>query len=43
MIERIDREIHHHREHGGGHLSFKMNALVDKPCIKRSIVPRKPE
>ena len=34
MIERIDREIHHHREHGGGYLSFKMNALVDKPCIQ---------
>lgn len=34
MIERIDREIHHHREHGGGHLSFKVNALVDKPCIQ---------
>jgi polyphosphate kinase len=34
MIARIDREIHHHREHGGGHLSFKMNALVDKPCIQ---------
>src|SRR6476659_1265850 len=34
IIERIDREIHHHREHGGGHLSFKMNALVDKPCIQ---------
>jgi polyphosphate kinase len=34
MIERIDREIHHHREHGGGYISFKMNALVDKPCIQ---------
>jgi len=34
MIERIDREIHHHREHGNGHLSFKMNALVDKTCIQ---------
>jgi polyphosphate kinase len=34
MIERIDREIHHHREHGGGYVSFKMNALVDKPCIQ---------
>jgi len=34
MIARIDREIHHHREHGGGYLSFKMNALVDKPCIQ---------
>ncbi len=34
MIERMDREIHHHREHGGGYISFKMNALVDKPCIQ---------
>jgi polyphosphate kinase len=34
MIERIDREIHHHREQGNGYLSFKMNALVDKACIK---------
>ena len=34
MIARIDREIHHQREHGGGYLSFKMNALVDKPCIQ---------
>jgi len=34
MIERIDREIHHHRKEGGGYLSFKMNALVDKPCIQ---------
>jgi len=34
MIERIDREIHHHREHGDGYISFKMNALVDKPCIQ---------
>jgi polyphosphate kinase len=34
MIERINREIHHHRELGGGYLSFKMNALVDKPCIQ---------
>ncbi|HKC92915.1 MAG TPA: polyphosphate kinase 1 [Nitrospira sp.] len=34
MIERIDREIHHHRERGNGYISFKMNALVDKPCIQ---------
>ena len=34
MIERIDREIHHHRKEGGGYLSFKMNALVDKTCIQ---------
>ncbi len=34
MIERIHREIHHHREHGGGYLSFKMNSLVDKACIQ---------
>jgi polyphosphate kinase len=34
MIDRIDREIHRHREHGGGYLSFKMNALVDKQCIQ---------
>jgi polyphosphate kinase len=34
ILDRIDREIHHHREHGGGYLSFKMNALVDKACIQ---------
>jgi polyphosphate kinase len=34
MLERIDREIHHHRERGDGYISFKMNALVDKPCIQ---------
>jgi len=34
ILDRIDREIHHHRERGGGYLSFKMNALVDKPCIQ---------
>jgi polyphosphate kinase len=33
MIERIEREIDLHREHGNGHLIFKMNALVDPPVI----------
>lgn len=34
ILSRIDREIDHHREHGGGHIAFKMNALVDKACIR---------
>jgi len=33
IIERIDREIARQREHGDGHLIFKMNALVDPACI----------
>jgi polyphosphate kinase len=33
MLEKIEREIRHHTEHGGGHLIFKMNALVDRDCI----------
>ena len=33
IISGIDREIACHREHGGGHLIFKMNALVDPDCI----------
>jgi polyphosphate kinase len=33
IISRIDREIANHRKHGGGHLIFKMNALVDPECI----------
>ncbi len=33
IIDRIDREIQRHREHGDGHLIFKMNALVDPLCI----------
>jgi polyphosphate kinase len=34
ILERIDREAHRQREHGDGYLAFKMNALVDKPCIQ---------
>jgi len=33
VLARIDREIERHQQHGDGYLAFKMNALVDKPCI----------
>jgi polyphosphate kinase len=33
MLEKIEREISRHKEHGDGHLIFKMNALVDPACI----------
>jgi polyphosphate kinase len=33
IIERIEREIALHLEHGHGHLIFKMNALVDPQVI----------
>lgn len=34
LLSRIEREIESHRAGGGGHLVFKMNALVDKACIQ---------
>jgi polyphosphate kinase len=34
MISRIHREIEAHKKHGNGHVAFKMNALVDKSCIR---------
>jgi polyphosphate kinase len=34
ILNRIEREIERHREHGDGYLAFKMNQLVDKACIK---------
>jgi polyphosphate kinase len=34
IVERIEREIERHEKNGDGYLAFKMNALVDKPCIK---------
>jgi polyphosphate kinase len=34
IIDRIEREIERHRQHGDGYLAFKMNALVDKACIQ---------
>ncbi|MDD1700705.1 MAG: polyphosphate kinase 1 [Methanoregula sp.] len=33
IIDRIDREISRHQEHGDGHIIFKMNALIDPLCI----------
>ncbi len=34
ILERIRREIELHEKHGGGHLIFKMNSLVDYQCIR---------
>ncbi len=34
VLQRIDREIERHREHGDGYIALKMNALVDKTAIK---------
>ena len=34
LLTRIEREAHRHREHGDGHLIFKMNSLVDTQCIQ---------
>ena len=34
LIGRIEREIEQHKEHGDGYIALKMNALVDKRCIK---------
>ncbi len=34
ILERIEREIEQHKQHGDGYLGFKMNALVDQPCIE---------
>jgi len=34
IIERIEREIEQHRQHGNGYLAFKINALVDRDCIQ---------
>ena len=33
IVERVDREIAGHREHGGGRIRMKMNALVDEQVI----------
>ncbi len=34
LLSRIEREIERHKKNGDGYLAFKMNALVDKPCIQ---------
>jgi polyphosphate kinase len=33
ILARIEREIEVHRQKGGGHIAFKLNALADKACI----------
>jgi polyphosphate kinase len=33
LFERIEREIELHKKTGGGHIIFKINALVDRECI----------
>ena len=33
IIERVEREVQAHREHGGGRIRMKMNALVDEQVI----------
>ena len=34
FLELIEREIEHHKKHGGGHMILKMNALVDAEMIR---------
>lgn len=34
ILQRIEREIERHRQHGDGYLAFKINALVDTQCIQ---------
>ena len=34
MMERIQREIDMHHEHGKGHLAFKLNGLLDQEIVK---------
>ncbi len=33
ILDRIQREIDRHQQHGDGYLAFKLNALVDPACI----------
>jgi polyphosphate kinase len=34
ILQRIEREIARHEQHGDGYIAFKMNALVDPLCIQ---------
>ena len=34
IVSRINREIKKHKQDGEGYLAFKMNSLVDQPCIE---------
>lgn len=33
LLDQIERETDHHRQHGDGYIACKMNSLVDKQCI----------
>jgi polyphosphate kinase len=33
IIDRIEREINHHKQYGNGHIVMKMNSLADQKCI----------
>ena len=33
ILNRIDREIIHHKQNGNGHIVMKMNSLADQKCI----------
>ena len=33
ILQRIEREIEHQKQHGDGHIIFKINALADRECI----------
>ena len=34
VLDRVEREIERHRQHGDGYLAFKVNSLVDNACIR---------
>jgi polyphosphate kinase len=34
ILQRIEREVERHKQHGDGYLAFKINALTDKPCMQ---------
>jgi polyphosphate kinase len=34
ILARVEREIEQHQQHKDGYMAFKVNALVDKPCIQ---------
>ena len=34
ILDRIEREIRLHHQQGHGYLGFKLNSLVDRPCIQ---------
>ena len=34
ILDRVEREIEQHQQHGDGYLAFKVNSLVDKKCIQ---------